>query len=514
MSNNKMTLAILDDEIHIVKLLEALIPWEELDFEYVGNAQNGIAGLDLITQKKPDIVITDIKMPGIDGLSLIAKVYETLPNTEFIILSGFSQFDYAKKAIAYNVKNYLLKPVNKAELCNALEKLSKQKKNRAEEMQIIQESEEQKKNTLFANLLLGNETNQTLVSSPYTLCLVKIDSTENSLSNELYKLIHEKIMHILKRHHLHFFVYLKEDIVIFLLLQNESSSDSTEALKNQLNQIYFDFTQINSLFPQLIFTFIESEYTDEKLSVLYKKLLYTLPYRRIHTTSRLLKIESNAELITPPEENFEKWSKHCQKILDSMDIGIAEKAIDSFLKRYNKVPAEQKEALFIQAAKIISLQIETRGQKGLEWFNTKLVTALRLAYSSEELESRFKQLLRELFESFFDAIKKDTVRPVRIADSYMHEHYSDYDISLEKVAEIVGLTPTYFSTLYKKETNVGFLEALTEVRIKQAKDLLQNSNETIAKIASSVGYSDIKYFGKIFKKVTGITPNEFRQFYS
>ena len=96
----------------------------------------------------------------------------------------------------------------------------------------------------------------------------------------------------------------------------------------------------------------------------------------------------------------------------------------------------------------------------------------------------------------------------------MQEHFSDYDISLEKIAEIVGLTPAYFSALYKKEKQTGFLESLTAVRIKKAKDLLQSGNETVAKISSLVGYSDIKYFGKIFKKVTGITPNEFRQFYS
>ncbi len=515
MKDKKMTVAILDDEIHIVKLLEALIPWNELNFEYAGNAQNGIAGLELIEAKKPDIVITDIKMPGMDGLSLIAKVYENLPDTEFIILSGFSQFDYAKKAIAYNVKNYLLKPVNKTELCNALEKLSETKKNRNEEIQIIQENEEQKKNRHFEELLLGTSDAPAIQNTqPYNLCLVKIDSTENSISNELYKLIHEKIMLILKRHKLNFSVYLKDDIVVFLLLKNDFSKESEEQLANQLNQIYFDFQQINTLFPQLIFTFIESGRTSESLNITYQKLLQTIPFRRCSSSSHLLKMHEKSFFFNKAEADFEKWTKWAQKILDSMSLKVAEKGIDDFLKKYSFLNPEEKENLFVKSARIVSVQAESRGQKGLEWFDSKLTAALKLAFSSEELERRFKALLLEFFESYFENIKKDTIRPVRLADSYMLEHYSDYDISLEKVAEIVGLTPPYFSSLYKKEKKSGFLESLTEVRIKKARELLQNTNETVAKIASSVGYSDIKYFGKIFKKVTGITPNEFRQFYS
>ena len=116
MAESNLSVVILDDENHIIKLLEVLIPWKELSLTYAGCARNGREGKSLIMDEKPDIIISDIKMPGLDGLSLISEIHDALPESEFIIISGFSQFDYAKTAITYGVRNYLLKPINKDEL--------------------------------------------------------------------------------------------------------------------------------------------------------------------------------------------------------------------------------------------------------------------------------------------------------------------------------------------------------------------------------------------------------------
>ncbi len=202
-------LVILDDEDHIIRLLKALIPWDELLLRFIGSAHNGVDGKALILEKKPDIVITDIKMPGLDGLSLIADIYEQLPETDFIIVSGFSQFDYAKKAIAYNVENYLLKPINREELRNTLEKLVVKNRNRRKEIQAIQESDEQKKNNLFSRLLSAEGDGQEFAVCPdFTaaahetarLCMIKTDSTGNFISIELFHLLADKISLILKKY--------------------------------------------------------------------------------------------------------------------------------------------------------------------------------------------------------------------------------------------------------------------------------------------------------------------------
>lgn len=513
MAEKKITLAILDDEVHIIRLLEALIPWDELCLEYIGNAHNGIDGRSLIIEKKPDIVITDIKMPGLDGLSLIAEIHESFPNTEFIILSGFSQFDYAKKAITYDVKNYLLKPINKAELRDALEKLIKNKKNRQQEIKILQESGEQKLNSVFENLLLGKiDADESFIppNSAFHVCLIKIDSPENAISGELYKLVYEKIVQILKKHGFTSGVYINKDTAVFLSLSPDPDGN---LFTSRLQQLYFDFQQITQLFPQLLFTFFESGLTKEPLHVVYQNLLSLLPLRRL---------ESFHHIITPaalppadfPAQALAAWNKNCDKIVSAADDSAAGKALSSFIDSLTPDTAVIREQIYASAARHLAVLVEERRQNDFEWYSAKLVPALRLALPLEELTRRFKELVLDFIAQFFAGQQKDIIRPVRLADAYMQEHFSDYDISLEKVAEIVGLTPAYFSALYKKEKQTGFLESLTAVRIKKSKDLLQSGNETVAKISSLVGYSDIKYFGKIFKKVTGITPNEFRQFYS
>jgi len=121
---NMMIKAIIaDDEIRVCQLIKNLINWDVIGIEIVGEADNGITAYDLICNKNPDIVITDIRMPGLDGLALIKKVRETKPKTSFIIISGHKHFEYAQNAVKYGVEEYLLKPINKEELTNILIKL-------------------------------------------------------------------------------------------------------------------------------------------------------------------------------------------------------------------------------------------------------------------------------------------------------------------------------------------------------------------------------------------------------
>jgi two-component system response regulator YesN len=118
-----MKVLIADDEEKICQLIKNLVNWEELDMDVIACVNDGIAALDIIEHDKPDLVITDIRMPGYDGLELIKRTKTISPETEFIIISGYRHFEYAQNAIRYGVKNYLLKPVKKIELNEELEKI-------------------------------------------------------------------------------------------------------------------------------------------------------------------------------------------------------------------------------------------------------------------------------------------------------------------------------------------------------------------------------------------------------
>ncbi|MGN0740178.1 MAG: response regulator [Treponema sp.] len=502
----ELSLAILDDEIHIIRLLEALIPWQELSVRYAGFAQNGVDALSLIEKEKPDIVITDIKMPGMDGLSVIASVREKNPETQFIIISGFSQFDYAKKAIAYNVENYLLKPINKTELCATLEKLVKKRRARSEEINVIKQSCEQKRNQIFERLLKDENPLEKLFDKPpVTLCLVKTDSLEENISKEISHLLFEKTESILKKHNVEPVIFQDYGIFCFPV-----QLELTEA-ENLVTQMLFDINKISELFPDLLFTVFIGEVENLNFKKTFDFLYKSLPLR--HTENRTLFLPRSLPEKKDTSALIEKVNRNCEKLFDSFNISYVEEFVEELCSDVTAFPAFQAESVFYEIAKKIAFAAENKNQKGLEWFDG-FSKNLFVCRNVDSLCTRFKLKVCDFFFEYFEAQKNDLSRPIRSADKYMQEHFMDWDFSLEKVSAQVGLTSQYFSALYKKEMGLNFLEALTEIRIEKAKELLSRTNDTIAEIAGNVGYNDIKYFSKVFRKVMGIKPSEFRKLYN
>lgn len=509
MDEQKLSVAILDDEEHIIRLLEVLIPWKELSLLYLGNARNGIDGKNLILEKKPDIIISDIKMPGLDGLSLIAEIHSVLPDSEFIIISGFSQFDYAKTAIAYGVKNYLLKPVNKEELKSTLLKIIEEKQASKLQKESIKKSEEMNLCFEFERVLNNNIANSEknfIDVHVFSLCLIKIDSSDRIIPGELENLLQEKFSDLLRR-------VLSASVFCYKYGRFYFLLKKTDDVEYDLKKLYLNLKDVTQVFPQLTFTIFGSEIRQTVFETA-EILQNALPLRRENDKSVFygdfpLKNDFGA---TP--KIYDEWAKMSLHFFDGTDCTLVNDAVQNLFKNLEKIHRTAWEEIFNFCARQIAIICEEKNHCGLKWYEDVFLKTISLANTGEELKLRFESEVIKFCEEFFALKKKDDLRPIRLANAYMNEHYSDYDISLETVAEKVGLTPSYLSALYKKETGSGFLEALTEVRISKAKELLQETNETFAKITELVGYTDIKYFSKIFKKVTGIKPNEFRQFYS
>ena len=508
MKEDSLSVVIIDDEDHIIKLLELLIPWKEYSLEYAGNARNGIDGRKLIFEKKPDIIISDIKMPGLDGLSLIAEVHEKLPDSQFIIVSGFSQFDYAKTAITYGVKNYLLKPVNKEELSQTLLKII-QEKNR---QQIAETTEEKKSSLEFAELLksdgnTGAENFKDLRGM--SLSVIKIDSTERFLSSDLQELLQEKILELLKRMFaVSVYSYIYGTFFFVLDAGKNSAEDS-------LKKLYENLKDCMQIFPQLKFSIFGTEIKDSVYEA--KECLRKLLPLRYDSGKSVFYSSSLPSCETKHDEDeiqkfLDDWNRRTSLFFSRVDADVEEETA-SFTQSLKDLSPRLAEKVLLAAGRRVAILSEENFCGGLAWEADTLKKSICIAQNLDSLKKRFTDETVLFVQDYYDSRKKESVRPVRLADAYMQEHYSDYDISLETVAEKVGLTPSYFSALYKKESGNGFLESLTELRINKAKELLQTTNNTIAKISEAVGYTDVKYFSKTFRKITGIKPNEFRQFY-
>ncbi|MBR1911389.1 MAG: response regulator [Treponema sp.] len=512
MAESNLSVVILDDENHIIKLLEVLIPWKELSLTYAGCARNGIEGKSLIMEEKPDIIISDIKMPGLDGLSLISEIHDALPESEFIIISGFSQFDYAKTAITYGVRNYLLKPINKDELNATLKKIIAEKHSISLKEESNHRVEEKNLCHEFGEILFNKDRTDYLFLSRFhnpVLVIIKIDSDERLLSEDLQNLLQEKISDSVKRICCTSIWFYKYSQFFFI-----SESDNLPVAEN-LKGLFSDLKNISQLFPQLTFKIFGIPVHD---SFFYAR---TVLEKNFH-----LRYESNKDIffdVFPQTVNvkddksrkiLDEWQKISSHFFEAMDSSILKTSIDNLFLELQAVPVGTRVDLLFSAARHVAILSESKQLAGLSWFKEIFLKTLILASDYENLRMRFESELLSFAESYYQNQKKKDLLPIRLADSYMEEHYSDYDISLETVAEKVGLSASYLSALYKKETGIGFLEALTEVRISKAKTLLQDSTETVSKISKMVGYADVKYFSKIFKKITGIKPNEFRQFYS
>lgn len=534
-----LNVLIADDEQKICQLIEKLVNWQELSMEVIGTANNGIEALEKIQLLHPDIVITDIRMPGYDGLEIIRLGKETNPKTEFIIISGYRHFEYAQTAIRYGVNAYVLKPIRKDELTETLKTLGeKLQKNRdllcrEERMEeLLKNSEETMRQTFLLDLVHHKHKERLLLPlerinrefhfsfSPGEFCIV-ILKVDGRIFNEQKNLLFltDKIQHAARR-----------------LL--EGLADDWELVREG-SWFYFLFTMEeghkHQIRRQMKLLLDEVRVQGDIL----KDFSVTIALgKSVNTLSALDSSLDNARLLTE-----ERLLSGTGKVLEG---DIAEK--DSFT--HHELPAEFNhrmsqalESLEVFSVRDAVMELKTKTLSlpeitGREIFQTvketvNLYLFFMRNYQLQTEEDFWESFLQEgencasAGELFDYLIRKITVsyeraaaqkrqnenRPIRVVKQYIAAHYREA-LTLEQVSAAAELSPAYFSTIFKKDTGMTFLEYLSKVRMDKAKQLLKETNRTVADICAAVGYSDVRYFTKSFTKYSGLKPNEYRKLYS
>ncbi|MCI2128131.1 MAG: response regulator [Sphaerochaeta sp.] len=495
---------ILDDEVHIIRLLRALLPWEAYGLVFLGSAQNGIEGKRLVEETHPDIVFTDIKMPGLSGLELIASLSSSVPDTSFVIVSGYGQFDYAKQAITYGVEDYLLKPIDQKELSAVIAKLVGKIHSRHQTEKAINASKNDQ------SLLDGIQHGAPYpISSGARLFLVALqtDSEEPILSPDLSHAVTEKLRLILQRYPEVQGIVHVGDLDLFSLVLEEGTSVSITGL---LDAIAVDVLQIRQLFPSLSFTLCVTE-SKGNLASDHSLLASSLPLRRDGQGNIL-----SARQTDPgnPVKELSSWEGECDRAMDSLDSASFRPAVEAVASRAAELNPVAGEALLRYAGKRLAVKAEERTGSGFDWYEDVFSQGIRLSHTTAVMKIRFVSTILAFIDTLNAARTQAVIRPVRQALEYMQAHYRDSDMSLDTVASVVGLSAPYFSGLFKKERDgQGFQDALVQIRIDQAKELLRTTHQSIGTIANEVGYSDVKYFTKLFRKTTGVKPNEYRSLY-
>lgn len=527
-----LKVVIADDEIRICKLIQALINWEALSMEIVGVANNGPEAITLIKKELPDILITDIRMPGCDGLALIEKVKEERSDCEIIIVSGYAHFEYAQSAIKYGVGDYLLKPINQMELHNTLIKLKKRINERQDFRdsidKLVQKSENRKYRLqmgLMEQLLqnkaekltmeiLHQDYNLEVKEGWFQAFITKIDGSPKDLSDSVVEAILERTQSILQsrmQSKCHVSLFYKKSLYLLGIVNYEL--DKAEAIKKAIKASVSQLEVEKGLYGNLEFTVaIGSKEKDAcNLNQSVGDALLILKERLLEDSGRILE-KRNKGYVGMDENLLKKYSKdiaHAIEILSPEEAEQVTNEMEKTIKENNLLSGQEIWELILRCGKIFLCQIKVKEREMEE----KEFECLCDYYGNVSgLIGVLRSLQRRRLEELIEERDDEVTRPIRIAKQYIQKHYRE-PITMEIVCAYVGLSANYFSVLFKKTEGEGFAKYLIHLRMEEAKRLLRESHDSVANICNQVGYSDLKHFVRTFEKITGVKPAVYRKLY-
>lgn len=521
---------IADDEVRICQLIQALGDWERLGLEVAGVAHNGQEALEKTEALRPDILITDIRMPGLNGLELIRRVKTLFPKLEVMIISGYAQFDYAQQALRNGVGEYLLKPINREALNRTLEKMAdaiRERQRNDSAMQSIQAAGREDWGRLrrqtAADLWRGSGAPASLEElrrhhfrtdgDSFQTFLLKadIDAVENPdrFLQLVFQKARELLAPLLKKSCVDAVLYEAGDTLLGVVCL---SSDEESALRSQLRSVLNQLVAQKSLFGALEFTIgLGKSCRDPSgLGASLNNARQALQERLIEGAGRLLEgqFPPSGVLETDLQTRYSQAALHAVDVLSAEGADAAAEQLQK-LSDYPRLRGWEALAIAQNAGRLFITYLGAdEADKAYAAYEWKLMQCNSLPQLWARLQEMQRGLLRQA------ALKRQEreLQPIRNAKLYVQKHYAE-PLTLESVSTAIGFSVNYFSTLFKKETGEGFNKYLTRIRMDQARSLLRETGVSVAEVCGRVGYCDVKHFSKTFKAETGLTPGEYRKLY-
>ena len=526
---------LAEDELHIRNGIREGIEWEKEGYEFVGEAGDGEIAYPLILQTKPDILLTDIKMPFMDGLELSEAVKKELPDIKIIILSGYNDFEFAQKGIEIGITNYLLKPVSAEELLEAIGEVAERIQKEKEEKEILKKYEEElqgkivyEKRDFFTKILTenmsltdilneGKHLGMELSAAVYNVVLFKLTNYGMpEFQQQLVSAYMDVQAYMEKSNGVYCFQRDEKGWAFLFLAENENAMDflisnCKDGIKNILSKYpkveYFGgIGKAVFRLRKLRDSFHEAERAFAGRFIAEPDQIVT--WSELHNKSEdelqvkgLGSMQKNRDLI----EKFLRNGSGCE--------------VDSFVDTYfTEILGENVRSRMMRQYVLMDIYIclIAFGQKigimeeVVEQECGEIQYIAEHIYSAEDLRTYVTKLVSSMIH-LRDGISRDRYQDViEAAQNYMKEHYMSEEISLGNVAASVAMSASYFSTIFSQETGRTFVEYLTELRMEKAKELLLCSNKKTSEIGYDVGYKDAHYFSSIFKKTQGYSPKEYR----
>lgn len=505
-----MRIVIVEDEVKIREGIARLIE-TQTNHVVQGEAVNGEEGLEMVLRFKPDLVITDIRMPGMDGLEMVKQLYEHKIPLHAVILSGYSEFEYARKAIMYGVDEYLLKPLDVDDIKKMLEKI--EEKIRLEQMTngtpgmhlknlITGEEKDLGKNCNILKEICGFPS-----EGDYELFVGYIGSAEPSYRDEMEHFV-EEIKDRRKEIHVVYF-YLENSQKGYLLSYGKKNGEGMYALeKSVYNSLILKFRGRagKAVWAKKRFS------RPEEIRDCARELDGMLSFALVLNPEGFLDMEqikqySPKPFVSPAHIYNQIRNAICQD--EAEKIKQAGEDFIAYMRDGHFETGEIRKAFIKNYYLIGDTLQEIDNSRYQHLRNKNLLRNMENAVTWHELERAYRDVIQVIAGA--NAKREDISNYViKRAINHIREHYQE-GLTQEEVAAVLEITPEYLSTLFNREMGINFSVFLKQFRLSHAKRLLKGTDMKVYEIAGAVGYSDPKYFQRVFKEEIGVSPGEYRQ---
>lgn len=548
---------LVDDEEDVRTSIERKVDWESLGFELVGSASNGEEALELVEQVPVDVVMTDIKMPFMDGLELSAKVKENYKNTKVVLYSGFDDFEFAREAIHLEVEEYLLKPIGAKDLENVFSRIKEnldrefdERRNLENLSKYYQQSLPMMREHLLAGILDGKipemQAEALLQSygmefqSPfYSVGVLTGEghaaggtdveyaeyTTESKMSEKgtelpgdairIRQMLMLSLMNLTKDYldknlKSYVFMYLGQVVVIALLHEEKDVHDFVYHMNQvcKMGSHMLDMhvcAGVGNAYPQI-----------NQIAISYEGACNAFDYRIFGDEGGHAFYINDVE----PESREITWQEPLgiANVIHEIKFGTEEEVNHSIEAFVHGLKGENSTT--IQQYQLSLMEMVTELLKLMRSYQMDMAEVFGKDFDLYQKVGAFGSLseledwLKDKCSRICDMIRRMRTNTTNVmtdkAKAYIEEHYGESDLSVEQLCSYLNVSATYFSVMFKKKVGMSFVAYLTKVRLDHALELLNNTEDKSYIIAEKVGYPEANYFSYVFKKKYGISPSKYR----
>lgn len=528
---------LVEDETVIREGLRDKIPWDQYGYRFVGEASDGEMALPLIRKTRPDLIITDIKMPFMDGLSLSRMVKDEFPKTKIVILSGYDDFEYARRAITIGVDQYVLKPITRASLRTVLqeirEKIEREQQQEDYQTKLADEMREYEQFSMrhFFEKMLEGEMSVTEIYEEAAKKSLDLSASGYNLIF-LYMQENKKGMPESNVNH---FVQVQEEILHYFLrfpqyiLFRWNINCYGILVRGDWDRIQEDTDQA----VEQIRTVCEADSSDyewyaavsdpvERLSMLpecYDRVRQYSAYRFIYPEQHFFTkqtLQNNLSTLDDTQIAEVEYSQMSPEMIQDFLAKGSQMEVYSFVESYLQNVGDALNSKMFRDYIILNIRftilafLETIGASKEDYYDRIGEYQDQVHIAKEEVNVYFAEALLAALAIRDEQTSGQSSKILKNAMDYIDAHYADETLTLGSVACEVQVSANYLSSVFSQNMRMTFTEYVTDKRIDKAKKLLRSTDLATAEVAAQVGYKDSHYFSFVFKKTQGVSPREYR----